>query len=158
DEAAGVHDLGRVVLAVALHEERLLRGLAHQRALAPEELEKGLDAVADAYAQRVIVRLKDETAGMQENRLLDHVGQAPDRDVAVFARAVGGRARAPDQDAGAEFPDTVDAVRVENLLLLARHPVLEAQRAAHDLVGRRLVDAALAVGARVDARDVARGR
>ena len=39
-----------------------------------------------------------------------------------------------------------------------RDVVLEAERAADDLVRGRLVDAALAVGARVDARDVARRR
>src|SRR6185295_12732596 len=43
-------------------------------------------------------------------------------------------------------------------LLTLADVVLEAERAAHDLVRRRLVDAALAVGARVDARDVARRR
>ena len=54
--------------------------------------------------------------------------------------------------------DGVDALRVEQVLLALADVVLEAERAADDLVRGRLVDAALAVGTRVHARDVARRR
>src|SRR4029077_144737 len=47
-------------------------------------------------------------------------------------------------------------LRVEQILLALGDIVLEAERATDELVGRRLVDAALAVGARVDAADVTR--
>ena len=80
------------------------------------------------------------------------------------------RARAPDADVaavGAEVADDVDAPRVEDVVLALAERELERlasavqvarDDAADDLVGRRLVHAALDVGARVDAGHVAGGR
>src|SRR6185436_18476493 len=80
-----------------------------------------------------------------------HVDVAPRR----IARE---RTGAPDADATVHEPNGVDTLGVEQVLLTLADVVLEAERAAHDLVRRRLVDAALAVGTRVDTRDVARRR
>src|SRR5688572_10990093 len=104
----------------------------------------------------MIVRLEHHPLGGALDRDLGHDEQAADVDVTP-ARIRRERASAPDADRAAHEADRVDALRVEQVLLAAAHVVLEVQRATDDLVGGRLVDAALRVDARVHAGDVTRG-
>src|SRR5262249_38994808 len=81
--------------------------------------------------------------------------EAPDVDVPHLGIARE-RARPPDPDASSlKASDGVDAARVQNVLLAGRDVGPEAGDAAHDFVGRSFPHAAIVVGARVDADDVA---
>src|SRR6478609_4126074 len=55
DDLAGVDAFGRIGLAVALHEERLVGSQTEQRSLAPLVDEEGGDGAADLGPQRVVV-------------------------------------------------------------------------------------------------------
>src|SRR5882672_7695957 len=155
DHLARVDHLRRVGLGVALHVERLLRSLAHQRARVVDAQQEGGDVPGDPLPERLVVGLEDHPLGADLDRLLDHQEQAADVDVPP-RRVAGDRARAPDPDAAvAHVPDAVDPARVQEVLLRARDGVLEAERAADDLVRGGLVHAALSVAARIDAGHVA---
>src|SRR3954468_4918069 len=155
DQLAGVDDLGRVGLVVALDVERLLGRGAHQGAVAPQQGQERRDRALDALPQPVVVGLEHHPLGGALDARLDHDKQPAHVDVAP-RRVARQRTGTPDPDAAVHEADRVDPLGVEQVLLALAHVVLEAERAAHDLVGRGLVDAALAVGARVHAGDVAR--
>src|ERR1700704_762951 len=134
DHLAGIDHFRRVGLRVALDVERLFRSLAHQRARVVDAQQEGGDVPGDPLPERLVVGLEDHPLGADLDRLLDHQEQAADVDVPP-RRVAGDRARAPDPDAAvAHVPDAVDPARVQEVLLRARDGVLEAERAADDLV------------------------
>ena len=155
--------------AVALDEERLVLGRAHQRAVAPHGAQEVGDRRADRDPGRLGVRLEHGPLRAAIDRLLDEDEQPADVDVLPH-RVRDHRPRAPDADVAAidaEVADHVHAARVEDVVLALAERVRErlaaavqvaADDAAHHLVGRRLVHAALDVGARVDPGDVTAGR
>src|SRR5688500_11923904 len=155
DQLARVDDLGRVGLGVALDVERLLRSRPHQGARAPQERQERGDRPLHALPEAMVVGLEDDPLGRALDRRLHHDEQAADVDVAP-ARIRRQGAGAPDADRAVHEADAVDALRVEQVLLALRDVVAQAERATDDLVGRRLVDTALAVDARVHAGDVTR--
>ena len=126
--------------------------------LAPHAGQEGADVAPDARPQVRVVRLEDHPLRAALDRLLDVVEQPPHVDVAPGGIAAQG-ARAPDADAAAgEGADAVDADRVELSCSPLVTGVAALERAAHDLVGGRLVHAALVVAAGVDAGHVAARR
>src|SRR5512143_1346523 len=157
NQLTGVDDLGRVGLVVALDVEGLLRAGAHERAVTPEERQERRDRPLHALPEAMVVGLEHDPLGRALDRRLDHDEQAAHVDVAP-RRVARQRTGTPDADAAVHEPDGVDALRVQQVLLTLADVVLEAERTTNDLVCRRLVDAALAVGTRVDTRDVARRR
>src|SRR5581483_7921827 len=158
DELPDVDDLGRVGLLVALDVERLLGVLTHEGAVAPHEREERRDGARHALPQAGIVRLEHHPLRGALDRRLHHDEETANVDIAP-RRIRRQRAGAPDADAAAHHhADAVDALRVEDVLLTLGDGVLEAERAADDLVRGRLVNAALVVDAGVDAGHVARRR
>src|SRR3954447_23007523 len=154
DHLTGVDALGGVRLAVALAVERLVRSEPEQRALAPLVAEERADRAPDAGPERIVVRLEDDPLRPVEDRLLEVVEQPPDVQVAPF-RLGRERACAPHPDAAArERPDAVDAGGVEQVVLALGELGGEPDRAADDLVRRRLVHAARVVIARPHSRHV----
>src|SRR4051812_46505145 len=114
---AGVAVLGRVVLGVALDEERLRRRLPEQGAVAPHPAQEHGDGALHRVPQLRVVRLEDHPVGAVEDGLLDVVEEAPDVEVTPL-RVGAQRAGAPHPDALArERADAIDAVRVELVVL-----------------------------------------
>jgi hypothetical protein len=77
-----------------------------------------------------------------DDRLLDHVEESPDVEIAPLACSVGVCARTPDTNSRArKEAQAVHADVVEHALLVARQPVGEVERAVDGLVrgalGRR---------------------
>ena len=100
--------------------------------------------------QRQVVRLEHRPADPFLDRLLEEEEQAADVDV-LPVRVAPTVVRAPQTIGRAARPedaDHVDALQVELALLDVAHRALDAERAVHDLVGRRLVHAARLVAAR----------
>src|SRR4029079_16270074 len=116
-ELAGVARLRRVVLRVALHEERLVGRRPEERPVSPEAQQERVDRPLDAAPEADIVRLEDDPLGALEDRLLEVVEEPPDVEVAP-GRGARQRPRAPDPDAPAgERPDAVDPGRIELVVL-----------------------------------------
>ena len=100
DDLAGVDDLRRVGLRVALDVERL-SGVAPNSAPSRHTREQErVDRAADALPQSRVVRLEDDPLGALEDRLLEVVEEPADVEVAP-RRVARERARAPDADAAA---------------------------------------------------------
>src|SRR5205814_2757061 len=78
---AGVDDFRRVGLGVALHVERLLRRLAHQRARVVDAQEERRDVAVHPLPEPFVVRLEHHPLRPDLDRLLDHQEQAPHVDV-----------------------------------------------------------------------------
>src|ERR1044072_4354397 len=158
DDLAGLDDLGRVGLRVALDEVRLLRRGAEQRALAPGPREEVRHRDPELDPQLLVVGLEHAPLRALHDRLGDVVEEPPDVDVAPLGVA-GERAGAPDPDAAArEGPDAVDPDLVEPALLGLGDLEAEPVDAEGDLVRRGLVDAAGGVRPAPDAGHVARRR
>src|SRR5215470_11650249 len=98
DHLARVADLRRVGLLVALDEERLLRGGAEQRAVAPHPGQERADVPPDRPPQQLVVGLEDDPPGTVPDGLLEHREQAAHVEVAPFARLGGQGPGAPDAD------------------------------------------------------------
>src|SRR6266545_4469462 len=114
DDHPGVDHVGRVRLVVAL----------------------------DRLPELVFVRLEHDPARRFGDRLLDHVEEASHVQVAPLAGRLVERPGAPEHDAPArEVANAVHADGIEDALLLTGKAVRHVQRAAHDLVRRRLVHA-----------------
>src|SRR5919197_970295 len=129
-EDAGVTVLGRVVLLVALDEERLRRSAPEQRAVAPDPAKEHRDRALDRVPQLRVVRLEDHPVRPVEDGLLDVVEQPPHVDVAPL-RVARQRARAPDPDALAgERADRVDGDGVQCVVLALGDVQLERDGAA----------------------------
>src|SRR4029079_5270758 len=136
DDLARVDDLGRIRLLVALHEERLTCRPAHQGAVEPDAGQEGADIASDRLPELPVVGLEDDPSGRLRDRLLDHVEQATDVEVAPLTRRVREGPCAPDPDPlPREIADAVDAGRVENRLLLASQELWHSNGAPHTLVG-----------------------
>ena len=117
-----------------------------------------LDRAAHVGPQRLAVVLEHDPLRAALQRSLQIGEVAAHVDVLPLRVGADG-ARAPEPVAAAlEEAEAVDALRVEHVLLRLVEQELEADRHAHDLVGRRLVHALFHVVARVDAGHEAAGR
>ena len=141
-----------------LHEVGLLGLVAEQRAVLPFVEQEVLDRAAHVGPEPLAVRLEHRPLRALVDRALE-VGEVA-AQVDVLPLGIGAdRARAPQAEAAAlEEAEAVDALGVEHVLLRLVEEALEAEREVDDLVGRRLVDGAVDVVARVDAGDEARRR
>src|SRR5262245_20356562 len=157
-DLAQVDGLGRVGLVVALDEERLGGRRAEQGALAPLHHQERGDRAPDLGPQVAVVVLEHHPVGVVEDRLLQIVEQ-PAHVHVTPGRVAGQRPRPPHPHAAArERPQAVDALGVQQVVLVAGDRALQRDGASHDLVGRGLVHAALVVVAGPDAGHVARRR
>src|SRR3972149_6684674 len=155
--ALDVHDaevavIGRGGLAVAFDVEGLVGRAALEGALAEEAHHEGAQVLADLGPERLVVRFENNPLRAAEERLLQEEGEAADRNVLPFGGevviAVQG-ARPPADQAAGEAAQGVDAVLVENAVLLVREVYLQVGDVAEARVqaGRRLPDAARGIGA-----------
>src|SRR4029079_18918217 len=131
--------------------EGLVRRRPEERAVAPGPRQEAADGALDALPEVQVVGLEDDPLGALEDRFLDVVEEAADVEVAP-RRVARERACPPDTDTAAwEGADAVDAFMVGLVVLALGEVELQRERPADDLVGGRLVDAALLVAARPDA-------
>src|SRR6187549_2117997 len=116
DQLAQVASVLGIVFVVALHEERLFWSIPEERSLTPKVAEERVDVPAHLPPEQHVVRLEHGPLGSAFDRLLHHVEEAADVEVAPGSVARK-RARTPDADAAAgEDAQAVDAVGVQNAL------------------------------------------
>src|SRR5262249_24097385 len=144
--------------AVALDEERLLDLRAFKRTVAPHQREEIRDGAAHPCPQRLRVGLENYPLQALVYRRLDEYDQAPYTDV-LPVRVAGDHPAAVDAYAAAvaaEVADDVDVDRIgiEDFLFALVEDALQPRDPGHDLVGGRLVHAALDVRAGIDAEHV----
>ena len=148
-----------VVSLVALDEVGLARRRALERALAEQVVHEGADVEADLRPQRLVVRLEHHPLEAAVEAFLEEERQAAHRDVLPLGGQLVGavqRARAPRHVAvDGEGAQAVDRQRVERAVLRVGQPVVQPLH-VHQAglgAGRRLPDAARAVGAGIEAGD-----
>src|SRR5437660_1613316 len=141
---------------VALDEEGLLGGPAHERPVAPNRGEEHGDALPDTRPRQLVVGLEDDPLRAAVEGCLQEDEEPAHVDVLELGFA-GGAAGSPDSYGPllvSEVAQHVDVARVQDVLLLPQQLHLEVVDPADDLVGRRLVHSAEIVGAGVHADHV----